>query len=83
MASGNSSRVFQGDTQLVWWVLGEGRDVNETNESGCTALILASQDGQVEAVRLLLARKGVDVNKNAADGATARCSRRRRDTSRR
>jgi hypothetical protein len=45
--------------------------VNEADETGCTALILASQDGHVEVVRLLLARKGVEVNKSAQNGATA------------
>jgi hypothetical protein len=32
---------------------------------------LASQNGHVEVVRLLLARKGVVVNKSEVDGATA------------
>ena len=59
-------------------LLGEGRDVNEANEYCRTAIILAgtaiivaSQKGHVEVVRLLLARKGVEVNKSAQDGTTA------------
>jgi hypothetical protein len=43
-----------------------------TTLAGVTALIAASQNGHVEVVGLLLASKGVDVNKGtAADGATA------------
>ncbi len=30
---------------------------------GCTALIVASQNGHIEVVRLLLARQDVDVNR--------------------
>ncbi len=74
MESGNSSLLFPaaaGDAQLVARLLGEGRDVNEANGAGCTALILASAKGQMEVVRLLLARKDVEVNKSATDGYTA------------
>jgi ankyrin repeat protein len=80
VASGNSNApgprllaraAEAGDTQLVARLLGEGRDVNEADESGYTALFLASQNGHVEVVRLLLARKGVKVNKTAQNGATA------------
>jgi ankyrin repeat protein len=60
-----------GDAQLVARLLGEGRDVNEADGSGCTALIMASQKGHVKVVRLLLARKGVEVNKTRQNGATA------------
>jgi ankyrin repeat protein len=60
-----------GDAQLVARLLGEGRDVNEADESGWTALMYASQKGHVEVVRLLLAREGVEVNKTEQDGATA------------
>jgi ankyrin repeat protein len=45
--------------------------VSKTGRNGGTALMLASENGHVEAVRLLLARKGVEVNKSAAGGATA------------
>jgi ankyrin repeat protein len=58
-----------GDAQLVARLLGEGRDVNET---GNTALIWAASLGRADVVRLLLARKCVEVNKSAADGFTAR-----------
>jgi ankyrin repeat protein len=50
-----------GDAQLVARLLDEGRDVNEADGSGCTALIYASQNGHVEVVRLLLAPQGVEV----------------------
>jgi ankyrin repeat protein len=35
-------------------LLGKGRDVNEANETGWTALILASQNGDVEVVLLVI-----------------------------
>ena len=56
-----------GDAQLVARLLGEGRDVNEADENGWPALVLASQNGHVEVVRLLLAHPDVEVNKTAAD----------------
>jgi ankyrin repeat protein len=77
MASGNSNATGPrllvlaaeaGNAQLVARLLGEGRDVNEADESGCTALIMASQDGHVEVVRLLLAPQDVEVNKTARKG---------------
>ena len=68
MASGNPgprlwSAAEAGDAQLVARLLGEGRDVNEADGSGYTALFLASENGHVEVVRLLLARQEVEVNK--------------------
>ncbi len=74
MASGNSNlarAALTGDAQLVARLLGEGRDVNEADELGWTALVLASQNGHVEVVQLLLARQGVEVNMTAQNGATA------------
>ncbi len=58
-----------GDTQLVARLLGEGRDLFEADETG--ALRYAAFLGQVDVVRLLLARKGVEINNSTADGATA------------
>jgi ankyrin repeat protein len=60
-----------GNAQLVARLLGEGRDVNEADEKGWTALIWAAFLGRADVVRLLLARKGVEVDQGAADGATA------------
>ena len=45
--------------------------MNEADEFGYTALILASEDGHVKVVRLLLARQGVEVNMSRVDGASA------------
>jgi hypothetical protein len=42
-------------------------------QTSFTALLYAAFLGQADVVRLLLARKGIEVNKSAADGATARC----------
>ena len=80
MASGNSNlpgprlvahAAKAGNAQLVARLLGEGRDVNEADETGGTALIWAAAFGRADVVRLLLARQDVEVNKSAADGATA------------
>jgi ankyrin repeat protein len=80
MASGNSNApglrllpraAEAGNAQLVARLLGEGRDVNEADETGDTALVLASLKGHDKAVRLLLARQGVEVNKTEKHGCTA------------
>ena len=64
MASGNSNApgppllaraAKAGDAQLVARLLGEGRDVNEADEFGITALMIASEIGHAKVVRLLLA----------------------------
>ena len=53
MASGSRGPLLlvraakAGDAQLVARLLGEGRDVNEADGSGYTALFLASQNGHV------------------------------------
>ncbi len=51
-----------GDAQLVARLLAEGRDVNEADEEGCTALHWAMFLGRDDMVRLLLARQDVEVN---------------------
>ena len=60
-----------GDAQLVARLLGEGRDVNEADETGWTALLWAADLGRADMVRILLARKGVKVNKTTPDGYSA------------
>jgi ankyrin repeat protein len=50
------SAAEAGDARLMARLLGEGRDVNEADGSGCTALIFASENGHNEVVGLLLAR---------------------------
>ncbi len=45
--------------------------MNEADETACTALLWAAVLGRADVVRLLLARKGVQVNKGAAEGGTA------------
>ncbi len=57
-----------GNAQLVARLLGEGRDVNEADETGGTALLWAARRGQVDVVQLLLGRNGVEVNKATARG---------------
>jgi hypothetical protein len=58
----------------VWTLLvllaREGVEVIKSAPDGFTALMVASQDGQVEVVRLLLARQDVEVDKTEQNGAT-------------
>jgi ankyrin repeat protein len=60
-----------GDAKLVERLLGEGCDVNEADQTGCTALLYAAFQGRADVVRLLLARQYVEVNKTGQNGATA------------
>jgi ankyrin repeat protein len=78
MASGNSSgqqplalAAQAGDARLVARLLGQGRDVNEADEHGRTALHWAANQGGADVVRRLLACQEVDVNKAFAGGTTA------------
>jgi hypothetical protein len=48
-------------------------EVNETAQNGATALMVASQQGQVEVVRLLLAHPDVKANRTSSDGRSALC----------
>jgi ankyrin repeat protein len=63
--------VKAGDAQLVARLLGEGRDVNEADEFGCTALIYAAALARAEVVRLLLAPQGVEVKQATELGYSA------------
>ena len=58
------SYVEMGNTEVVGWFLAIGMNVDARNEFGETGLILASEQGDLEMVKLLLAQKA-DVN--AAD----------------
>ena len=46
-------------------------DVNKADETGVTALMMASQNGHIEVARLLLAHPDVEANKTTQNGATA------------
>lgn len=59
-----------GDVSRVKALLNKGTDVNETNESGATALMWAAGRGDNEIVEVLLA-KGADVNAKTRVGLTA------------
>ena len=65
-------RVVQQLLVLVEWLMTtKSRISNKSAQNGTTALMIASQQGHVEVVRLLLARQGVEVNKTEQNGATA------------
>ena len=49
-----------------------GTDVNEqSNIRGWTKLMVASYNGEIEIVKMLLGRKGINVNIQSVDGFTA------------
>jgi len=51
-------------------LIGNGADVNLTDDHGVTALMFASSHEREEVVRLLIS-KGADVNAQDGDGETA------------
>ncbi len=57
----------QGDASLL---ARNSVDVNMTAQNGFTALYMASQNGHVEVVRRLLARKGVDMSSRVSCAST-------------
>lgn len=54
---------------IVQMLLNGGAKVNETKESGQTALWFAAQQGQFEAAKVLI-ENGADLNIKASDGTT-------------
>ena len=51
--------AMRGFVPILEMLLEQGADVNEADERGCTALHLAVEQGQEEAVRVLL-KHGAD-----------------------
>ncbi len=51
-----------GDLVQVQHLIAEGADVNAVDKSGRTALIIASEKGNLAMVKVLLAAKNIDVN---------------------
>lgn len=58
-----------GDTKLIEFIIDKGADVNCDDEKGVTALIYAAEKGQIDAVKMLLAkgaRAAANFNQNSA-----------------
>ena len=51
----------QGFADMVELLLDHGADINKPNHNGGTALFMADQDDQVEAVRVLLLEREADM----------------------
>jgi ankyrin repeat protein len=66
------SAVLRGDLLAVQGFISKGADVNANNNDGgrITALIVATEEGHKEVVRLLLAN-GADINVKDKNGETA------------
>jgi ankyrin repeat protein len=62
--------VKSGNRDTAGLFLRAGIDINARDEDGCTALMLASEKGDLELVNLLIGN-GADVNVRDADGYTA------------
>jgi ankyrin repeat protein len=61
--------VRTGDRELVEMFLSAGMDVNAKDKDGCTALMIASEKGDLGTAELLV-RKGADVNARDIGGYT-------------
>ncbi|CAM2009637.1 ankyrin repeat domain-containing protein [Acanthopleuribacter pedis] len=59
-----------GQTKIVTWIIGQGLDVNQTDQQGKTPLMIAAEHGQGDTVTALLGL-GADVTAQSADGQTA------------
>jgi hypothetical protein len=62
--------VRKGNRETVELFLGAGVDMDARDEDGRTALMVASEGGELEIVKLLI-KKGADVNSKDVSGYTA------------
>jgi len=59
------------DSEIVKMLLEEGADVNEADIDGMTALMMASEHGHKDVVKILLEQEGINVNLWNNEGETA------------
>ena len=59
----------KGELDIARYLVGNGAELDKTNESGATAFYIAAQAGQID-VLLFLAEKGADKHKACIDGWT-------------
>jgi ankyrin repeat protein len=64
------SRLKKRKQEVVETLLGKGADINQLDDQGEAALILAAYQDDIRTFQTILGR-GVDVNLKAADGRTA------------
>ena len=62
--------VREGNLSKVQELLDTGANVNKQASSGATPLFIASENGRLDIVKILLAIPGIDVNKSTTSGAT-------------
>ena len=65
--------LFRAHTDVVRYLVGNGADLNQADNVGCTPTCIAAQEGQVEVVRCL-AEHGAKLDQAANDGATPTCT---------
>jgi len=63
--------IMSGDTPGIWLTVSDGAPVNTQTEQGATALIAATNAGDVDLVAKLLATEGINVDLAEKDGWTA------------
>jgi ankyrin repeat protein len=62
--------TWQGQTEVVKWLIGKGADVNRADKNGTTPLMKAAKANNGKAIEVPLAHKA-DVNLKDKNGSTA------------
>eukprot|EP00808_Paulinella_micropora_P024855 g56495.t1 len=66
-----SGAVWRGHMEIIRLLVAQGADVNSRDQSGCTALSLAAERGDVAVVRALAIELGAKVDSVDESGSTA------------
>jgi ankyrin repeat protein len=63
--------AFQGQLEVVVWLMTKGANVNWQNENGVNAMMMAARWGRMEVVRALVEQGHADCNLKDSQGQTA------------